>query len=303
MKLCCKKPKRFQPDWIASTRNPRFQSNPTPHALKNFLNQSHTIGNPSMQAIISKRIKDIQQERNCRILFACESGSRAWGFPSPNSDYDARFVYVHPLEWYLQITERKDTIERMLPDDLDLAGWELRKTLHLFSGCNLALNEWIGSPLFYTEPNTPLLSELRALIPAFFNSKKATYHYLSMAQNTMQAEWSLDNRIKIKKLFYILRPLCACRWIANQQSMPPTHFPKMLEAGVAPRPIETWIRDLIHDKASLIEGETIHVPEFAAKWIHSTIEHALSNAIHIDPPLKTGDVEALNQTLRREVLA
>lgn len=255
-----------------------------------------------MQAIVTKRIKEIEAERNCRILFACESGSRAWGFPSPDSDYDARFVYVHSLDWYLQIAERKDTIERMLPDDLDLAGWELRKTLHLFSGCNLALNEWIGSPIFYTDTNTDLLRELRTQIPSFFNAKKATYHYLTMAQKIMDAEWSTENRIKIKKLFYILRPLYACRWIAMEHSMPPTHFQKMLSIGIAPEPIENWVRELIHYKTSAIEGEVISIPDFATKWIHSTIEQVLNDAPDIPLPQKNGDVEALNQILRTAVL-
>lgn len=99
---------------------------------------------------IIQTLKELESKENCKILFAAESGSRAWGFASPDSDYDIRVIYVKPEAWYWDITEKKpDTFAVMLPDDLDVSAWELRKTLQLFSKCTPSLNEWLGSPIIY----------------------------------------------------------------------------------------------------------------------------------------------------------
>ena len=121
-----------------------------------------------MDEQIKTKLSELEEKHDVRILFSCESGSRAWGFASSNSDYDVRFVYVHPIEWYLHLDQQRDTIEAMLPNDLDLSGWELRKTLRLFGSCNLALNEWLGSPIIYSDDGQ-LKTWLYEFIPEYFN--------------------------------------------------------------------------------------------------------------------------------------
>ena len=106
-----------------------------------------------MKDRIREEIRTLESECDARVLLAVESGSRAWGFASPDSDYDVRFIYAHRRDWYLSVLESRDVIERMLPGDLDVSGWELRKALRLFAKCNLALNEWILSPeVYHAEP-------------------------------------------------------------------------------------------------------------------------------------------------------
>ena len=51
-------------------------------------------GNEVFQRV-RNALAQVEAERNVRVLFACESGSRAWGFASRDSDYDVRFLYVH----------------------------------------------------------------------------------------------------------------------------------------------------------------------------------------------------------------
>jgi predicted nucleotidyltransferase len=104
-----------------------------------------------MKDRVLQELSRIESQHGVRILLGVESGSRAWGFASPDSDYDVRFIYVHEEAWYLSVFERRDVIEEMLPERLDINGWDLRKTLRLFSKCNLALNEWLGSPITYSE--------------------------------------------------------------------------------------------------------------------------------------------------------
>src|SRR5262245_17077734 len=117
-----------------------------------------------MKQRIVEELARLQSELGIRVLLAVESGSRAWGFASSDSDYDVRFIYVQPRNWYLTVFEGRDVIEAMLPGDLDLSGWELRKTLRLFAKCNLALNEWLDSPCVYAEV-PKFTAQLRQLLP------------------------------------------------------------------------------------------------------------------------------------------
>ena len=192
-----------------------------------------------MKERIEAELAGIENRYEVRLLFAVESGSRAWGFASPDSDYDVRFVYAHRRDWYLSVFEQRDVIEEMLPDDLDISGWELRKALRLFSKCNAALNEWLGSPIVYCE--TPgFRPTLAALMPAYFNPVAAMHHYRRMAEHAL-ADSLQERRIGIKKLFYALRAILACRWIANVQAQPPTEFTRLLAADWISIDERIWI--------------------------------------------------------------
>lgn len=224
-----------------------------------------------IEQTIETVIRDLERERKVRVLFACESGSRAWGFASPNSDYDLRFVYAHPKSWYLELQEKRDVIDLMLPNDLDLAGWDLAKTLRLFASCNLALNEWLDSPIVYWK-QADFREELSKLIPQFFNPRKAIHHYLSMARGTAKDHFD-GPRIGIKKLFYILRPLLACYWIERHSSMPPTLFQEMLDQQLIDEGVLAAIAAVQARKEVALEGEVIEVPEAIRLWIDHSITH------------------------------
>lgn len=206
---------------------------------------------------IETELARIEHTYEVRTLFAVESGSRAWGFASPDSDYDVRFVYVHRRDWYLSVFEQRDVIEEMLPDKLDLSGWELRKTLRLFSKCNLALNEWLGSPMVYSEA-PGFRAELTALMPAYFNPIAATHHYRRMAEQAM-ADGFAERRIGIKKLFYVLRALLACRWVARARSQPPTEFAKLVAQPWISADERSWIGALLVEKAEAAEGAQVQL--------------------------------------------
>jgi hypothetical protein len=254
-----------------------------------------------MHDLVRHTITEIEAEKNCRVLFACESGSRAWGFPSPDSDYDVRFIYVHTLDWYLSLGKQSDTIDRMLPGDLDLGGWELRKALTLFAGCNLPLNEWLDSPIVYYA-NGDLAARLKELIPTYFNAKKALHHYLSLAEKI--ADQHLDgNRIGIKKLFYILRPLFACAWILNYQSMPPTHFPVMMGRELASGEIESWILELIERKRSAGERKVVSLSSEQEEWLISALRLTSERVNGFQPKPVDCSFEAVEDILMRIVIS
>lgn len=99
--------------------------------------------------VITEKLNEIEEKENVKILHAVESGSRAWGFASPDSDYDVRFIYVRKKEDYLTLCEKSDVIEWQLDETLDINGWDLKKALQLFHKSNATLFEWSNSPIVY----------------------------------------------------------------------------------------------------------------------------------------------------------
>lgn len=180
-----------------------------------------------MRTLISEKLKEIELKENCRILLAVESGSRAWGFASPDSDYDVRFIYVRPLEHYLRLEKTRDVIEWQLDETLDINGWDLQKALRLLHSSNPTLFEWNCSPIVYKM--TPEWSMISGVIERFFLKKAGLYHYLSTARRNYQ-EFLIDDMVKLKKYFYVLRPILACRWILERQTPPPMLFSDLADA-------------------------------------------------------------------------
>ena len=175
-----------------------------------------------MKEKIVAALRQLETERDCRMLFAVESGSRAWGFASPDSDYDVRAVYVKPLDWYLQINEPStDTITAMLPDDLDVVAWDLRKFLQHLNKSNESVMEWLASPIVYMDCG--LLSEFNGLLPNCAAPAHIAFHYASMFRHAM-ANRTPDGMISVKKLCYALRANLCVRWTVEKGSMPPTAF-------------------------------------------------------------------------------
>lgn len=181
---------------------------------------------------ISSELERIEREEQVRILYACESGSRAWGFPSRDSDYDVRFLYIRRPEWYLSIFDKRDVIERPISDMLDINGWDLRKALLLFRKSNPPLLEWLRSPIRYMERYS-VAGRIRELSPLTFSPRSCVYHYLHMAKGNFR-EYLQGDRVKIKKYFYVLRPVLACMWIERNGTMPPMEFHRLLEELLPP---------------------------------------------------------------------
>jgi uncharacterized protein len=182
--------------------------------------------NDIMKEKIIIELKKIEEEEKVNIIYACESGSRAWGFPSKDSDYDVRFIYVHPADWYLSVYNRKDVIERPVCELLDISGWDLRKALRLLQKSNAALMEWFQSPVVYME-KPEISKKIKEVIPAAFSPRNCYHHYSSITKGTFKD--SLQNDlVKMKKYFYALRPALACRWIEEKKTVPPMEFRELL---------------------------------------------------------------------------
>lgn len=210
---------------------------------------------------IGKEIQDnldtIEKKYNVKILLAVESGSRAWGFASPDSDYDVRFIYRHDMEEYLRIDPMKDVIEWQLDEVLDINGWDLKKALLAFGKGNPNVMEWANSPIIYRKaPEWDALKETALL---YFSEKSALCHYYGMANNTLN-NFLTGEMIRYKKYFYALRPLLCCRWIERYHSVPPMEFEKLLTMFEEPDDVLTQelfdgIRELLERKADTEEKD------------------------------------------------
>ena len=179
-----------------------------------------------VQDIIPAELKEIETRENIRVIHCVESGSRAWGFASPDSDYDVRFIYVRPLEYYLRLDKTRDVIEWQLDETLDINGWDLQKALRLLHSSNPTLFEWNNSPMVYKA--TPEWEEISAVIDHFFQKKAGLYHYLSTAKKNYR-EYLKGDMVKLKKYFYVLRPILACRWTLEKQTPPPMLFSELMD--------------------------------------------------------------------------
>lgn len=252
--------------------------------------------NASPQHRIHERLHSAEQEHGVRILYACESGSRAWGFASADSDYDVRFVYVRPRDWYLSVNveNRRDVIEYPIVDDLDINGWDIRKALTLFRKSNPPLLEWLASPIIYREHH-PLVDELRQMASVYHSPVAMAYHYLSMARNNHR-EFLQGESVILQKYLYVLRPLLAIRWIESQSSPPPVEFAKLVDATVQDESLLAAIEDLLVKKRAGLEKD--RSPRIAPLSDYIAAELARLEELHMDGAEKP-DVELLNDYFRR----
>jgi hypothetical protein len=219
-----------------------------------------SVSNPMREKILLA-LRQLESERSIRVLYAAESGSRAWGFASPNSDYDVRFLYVPRPEWYFSVGHKRDVIERMLPGDLDLSGWELRKALRLLRRYNGALYEWLGSPICYRgdlDAEGDIACELRAMMSTLFKPAAALHHYGSMAKSALES-MPQDGAVSIKKLCYLLRSLFACRHVLRCKTQPPTLFTELLSEHARSAAEREWIDGMLAQKALASEKAEIEL--------------------------------------------
>lgn len=180
-----------------------------------------------MKDIILRELKKIEERENVKIIMAIESGSRAWGFASPDSDYDVRFIYVRKEEDYLKLEKTRDVIEWQLDDVLDINGWDIKKTLQLLHNSNPTVFEWCASPIVYWE--TEEFAWLKEILPQYFSVKKSLYHYWHTSETHYKTHL-LSDEVNIKKYFYALRPLLAAKWILDKKMAPPMLFEELMEA-------------------------------------------------------------------------
>ncbi len=227
-------------------------------------------------AAIAEALRHIEVSEQVRVLYACESGSRAWGFPSPDSDYDVRFIYCHAPAWYLALDEAADTLNYPVDDELDLGGWELRKFLRLLRGANAAALEWLQSPIIYAE-QLDFRAWLRPWLAACAHPQAGLAHYLGQLRGGLEADFA-GEQVRYKRLFYALRAALAARCIRLRVEAgagpPPMEFGLLRE--FLPAELSAEVDELLRQKSVAVEKATVARPAALLEFL--TEEYAAGQA-------------------------
>jgi predicted nucleotidyltransferase len=252
---------------------------------------------PTLETI-EQELQRLESEHSVSIFYACESGSRAWGFESRDSDYDVRFVYAHRTEWYLSVKPGRDVIEPPEHHGIDAAGWDIRKALALMSKSNPPLLEWLRSPVVYRD-RREVTDIARDLIPAYFSPIACFYHYLHMARGNYREHLAGD-RVRLKKYFYVLRPVLACVWLERRLGTVPVEFERLVDRVLERPALKAVIGDLLARKRA---GEELdwgpRIPEISD---YLDREMARLSAVQYPPPTRH-DRPNLDDALRHILVA
>lgn len=214
---------------------------------------------------IQSELNRIERERGVRVLYAAESGSRAWGFASRDSDYDVRFIYAHQRDWYLSIDQPRDVIEQPIDSQLDICGWDVRKSLQLLRKSNPSLLEWLKSPTVYrADPEFSLL--FGHLASEFYSQERVFLHYLNMARGNAR-DYLRGETVRLKKYFYVLRPLLAARWIERKKGPVPMKFETLVDELVEENLVRIHIAVLTARKRAGEELDKAHRIPVISKFI------------------------------------
>ncbi|HEY8939553.1 MAG TPA: nucleotidyltransferase domain-containing protein [Cellvibrio sp.] len=258
---------------------------------------NHDAIPPHIHAEILNRIKAAEVEHNVKVLFAVESGSRAWGFASPNSDYDVRFVYVHPRDWYLAIDleDKRDVIEYPIVDEIDINGWDLRKALQLLWRSNPGIVEWLQSPIVYVDDGV-FAPAARALLPEVYSPVKGVYHYRSMAKTNYRG-YLKEDIVPLKKYFYVLRPLLSIIWLEKYHSTAPIEFHKLRELLTEHSEVNTEIDLLLTRKKQSQEKEIAPAIPVLNQFIETMLAHY--EELKLVEPERDKNIELLNKLFQQ----
>lgn len=233
-----------------------------------------------MKTIIQQKLIEIEAAYSIEILYSCESGSRAWGFPSPDSDYDIRFIYARRMEDYLTIKPVKDHVSFPIDEVWDIYGWDISKVLRLITQSNTTPFEWLQSPIVYKGKGT-FRDELWQLCPDYFCPRRNIHHYLGIARGAMETRE--DGEIKIKKLFYVLRSLLAAMWSAKCNAIAPMSIFTLME--LLPDDLRKKVLSLIELKSAAEEGCLIEIDRDIKWWIDEAFDYCAEASRQLDRKL------------------
>ena len=207
-----------------------------------------------MKEVIRQQLQKIEVEHDVKIIYACEAGSRATGLSTTNSDYDVRFLYIHPIKWYLSIENKYDVLSKPINDQLDLHGWELHKALFLLKRSNPTLLEWLHSPHIY-QMNDEITLKIKEAIHTMFSVKACFYHYLKMASGNFQEVLQQKNT-SVKQYINVVRPLLICLWLEKNKTYPPLQFQTLANE------CKPYINEEL-DKLALLKKGQSETPNFS----------------------------------------
>ncbi|WP_163970309.1 nucleotidyltransferase domain-containing protein [Oceanobacillus halotolerans] len=250
-----------------------------------------------MQEIIQQTLKQIEKDHQIALLYACEAGSRSTGLASAQSDFDVRFIYVHPTSDYLTIDpvgtgNKRDVIETTPHPSIEFSGWELTKALRLFRKSNPSLLEWLHSPIQYVQANS-IIHAMREMLTDLFNPKACIMHYLNMAKTNWRKIGHAEKAVTIKQLINVFRPILAAKWIQLENVFPPVNFHHLMDALILEDSLRKELKHIVDAKTN---GDPLSFPREKLEIFSPYIENALMELTTYATSLPTQKV-AVTETL------
>lgn len=259
-----------------------------------------SVSNTMIFENIPRHLRDVEEEYHVRILLAVESGSRAWGFASADSDWDVRFIYVNEPAWYFQIEEGRDVIEHMYEDNVDLVGWDLKKALKLYRRTNPSMMEWLHSPIIYRQ-DYEFMKCMQMLEPYYFNPIRAMYHYHSIYIKHDE-RYLQKQGYPMKRFLYYLRGVLACKWIAERKDLPPVQFRELVQEMVDDETIRLAISDVLKKKRESKEHDMTEVCSELVEYAKNLADFYSQTIGNFRPEIdKRKDNKALDELMFRMV--
>ncbi|GAA3651305.1 nucleotidyltransferase domain-containing protein [Nocardioides ginsengisoli] len=227
---------------------------------------------PAMVAAIDGRLAAVASSYGVRVPWAIESGSRAWGFASPDSDYDCRFFFVRPRESYLALWPARDVIETPLEGLLDVNGWDVAKAVRLATAGNATVGEWLRSPWVYTG-SSAFRDDLLDLVGQVVDPGRLRRHYLHVGR----AQWAgavasgdADQlMVRLKRVFYAVRPAVTLRWLDEHDGVPPMNLDELIAQADVPAAVRDEVEELRLLKSRTRELGVAPVPRAIAAWVEA----------------------------------
>lgn len=224
----------------------------------------------------------VEFEHSLSVIYGVESGSRAWGFESQNSDYDVRFLYIRPTDWYLCIEKRDDVLELGTSSDVDLSGWDLRKSLLFLRQSHPVLLEWLRSPVVYIE-QPEIVQQMREIGEKFFAPRASVHHYIGWAERILHRYFQRSD-LAAKRYFYVMRPLLCCRWIQTIGGQPPLLMQELIATLEMPAEAKLALENLIERKRAGYELDSVGRILILDQYISETLPQIKRFLVTIPKP-------------------
>lgn len=230
---------------------------------------------------IQKKIQDlldkIESDQKIKFILAIESGSRAWGFPSKDSDYDIRFIYHHERDWYLTAFQKRDVVDTVFIGDLDAGGWDITKCMQLMHKGNAPLLEWLHSPIVYRQDEAKIAA-LKELAEKSFNPKMIFHHYISLAKKKILDEKTAANA---KSYLYALRALLCAQWVVDFKSVPPVEFKVLQDHYFESGACRDQLMELLSAKLDLAEGDQYMIPDGLMAYAKDSLSRLAESGVEV----------------------
>jgi predicted nucleotidyltransferase len=257
--------------------------------------EAHPIAGAVRHEILRK-LQAVETEHDVRVLYACESGSRGWGFASPDSDYDVRFIFVRPAREYLRVTPVRDVIEETPGPVFDVNGWDVRKALQLLAKGNATLVEWLSSPVVYRQDDG-FVQRLREVAAAVYQPVRSFHHYHAMGRGNYR-EYLQGEQVRAKKYLYVLRPLLAAKWVLERPGSPPMAFESLVSELVDEPAVLQDVQELLVLKRR--SGEQEWLP--ARPILNAFLDRLMQSLSEAQPSMAEPEMHLLDALLAETVL-